>query len=69
LNHLICYHRSFAVQFPTDLGWGTKNLFKQSIRPVSEFNPDVNKALDRIIAKALNGASDVFRMLSSFSPH
>jgi eukaryotic-like serine/threonine-protein kinase len=40
-------------KFPTDLGWGTKNLFKESIRPASEFNPDVNKALDRIIGKTL----------------
>ncbi|MDD5200529.1 MAG: serine/threonine-protein kinase [Terrimicrobiaceae bacterium] len=39
--------------FPTDLGWGTKNLFNAPVRPASEFNPDVNEALDRILDKCL----------------
>jgi serine/threonine-protein kinase len=39
--------------FPTDLGWGTKNLFSEAVRPASEFNPDVNEALDRILNKCL----------------
>jgi serine/threonine protein kinase len=43
----------FPFEFPTDLGWGTKNLFKDPIRAPSEFNPDANKALDRVIAKTL----------------
>jgi serine/threonine protein kinase len=41
-------------KFPTDLGWGTKNLFKEAIRPASDFNADVNPALDKIIAKTLD---------------
>lgn len=38
---------------PTDLGWGSNKLFKDPIRPPSEFNADVNSALDEIVAKAL----------------
>jgi len=38
---------------PSDLGWGSNNLFKDPIRPPSEFNADVNSALDAIVAKAL----------------
>jgi serine/threonine-protein kinase len=38
---------------PADLGWGSNKLFKESIRPPSEFNADVNRALDVIVAKAL----------------
>lgn len=41
-------------KFPTELGWGTKNLFKEAIRPASDFNPDVNVQMDGIIAKALD---------------
>ena len=40
-------------KFPSDLGWGTKNLFQEAVKPASEFNPDVNKALDIIIGKCL----------------
>lgn len=38
---------------PADLGWGSNKLFQSSIRPPSEFNADVNSALDEIVAKAL----------------
>lgn len=38
---------------PTDLGWGSNKLFRNPIRPPSEFNADVNSALDEIVAKAL----------------
>ena len=41
-------------KFPSDLGWGTKNLFKDSVPRASDINPDVNRALDRIIAKCLD---------------
>lgn len=39
--------------FPTDLGWGSKNLFQEAIRPASGLNADVNKQIDGIIARAL----------------
>ena len=38
---------------PADLGWGSNKLFKEPIRPPSEFNADVNSSLDAIVAKAL----------------
>jgi len=41
---------------PVDLGWGSNKLFQQPIRPPSEFNADVNSALDEIVAKALSFA-------------
>jgi serine/threonine-protein kinase len=40
-------------KFPTDLGWGTRDLFKEEIRPASELNADVNRTLDSIIFKSL----------------
>jgi serine/threonine-protein kinase len=50
------------IKFPTDLGWGIKNLFKGPIKPASDINPDVNKSLDRIIIKSLDfQASGRFR--------
>lgn len=39
---------------PPDLGWGSRNLFKENILPTSDMNPDVNSSLDRLIAKALD---------------
>lgn len=38
---------------PTDLGWGNNQLFKEPIRPPSEFNADVNPELDAIVSKCL----------------
>lgn len=63
-------------KFPTDLGWGTKNLFKETIRPASDFNPDVNPALDAIIAKTLHikpsarfqNAQELLEALSEWRP-
>jgi serine/threonine-protein kinase len=40
--------------FPTDLGWGSRDLFKENVRPVSDLNADVNRELDAIIFKSLN---------------
>jgi serine/threonine protein kinase len=40
--------------FPTDLGWGSRDLFKEAVRPASDLNADVNRSLDRIILRALN---------------
>ncbi len=40
-------------QFPSDLGWGSRDLFREQVRPASELNADVNPALDAIIAKSL----------------
>jgi serine/threonine protein kinase len=41
-------------KYPTDLGWGSKDLFKEEIRPASELNADVNAALDAIITRSLS---------------
>lgn len=41
-------------KFPTDLGWGSKDLFKEEIRPASDLNADVNIALDDIITRSLD---------------
>jgi serine/threonine protein kinase len=41
-------------KLPSDLGWGIKNTFKEKLIPASQFNPDVNKSLERILAKALD---------------
>jgi serine/threonine protein kinase len=47
---LLTDHLPFKL--PSDLGWGTKNLFQEKPPAASDFNPDVNKSLDRLIAKA-----------------
>lgn len=44
----------FPFKFPSDLGWGTKNLFKEAIRPAADINPDVDRLLDRVIGKSLD---------------
>ena len=41
-------------KLPSDLGWGTRNLFKQPLRPASDINAEVDKSLDRILASALD---------------
>jgi serine/threonine protein kinase len=38
----------------TDKGWIAADAFKERYKPASAINPDVNKALDDIIAKALD---------------
>lgn len=40
--------------FPTDLGWGRRDLFEEEVTLPSALNADVNRALDRIIFKALS---------------
>jgi serine/threonine protein kinase len=46
----------------TDKGWVASDAFKQKYKLASDINPDVNKALDRIIAKALEqNPSDRFQ--------
>ncbi len=40
--------------FPTDFGWGSRDLFKEKVRPPSDLNADVNRTLDSILAKALS---------------
>lgn len=44
----------FPFKFPSNLGWGTKNLFKEPIRPAGDINPDVDKLLDKLISKSLS---------------
>lgn len=39
---------------PADLGWGARDVFRGSFTPASDINPDANRALDEIIAKALH---------------
>jgi len=61
---------------PSDLGWGSKNLFKGKITSASKINPDVNSLLDRIIAKALDvqaekrfqNAGELLDALDSWKP-
>lgn len=48
---LLTDHLPYLV--PADLGWGNNKIFQEPIRPPSEFNADVNGALDLIVAKAL----------------
>ncbi len=44
----------FPFKFPSNLGWGAKDLFKDPIRPASDINPDVDKSLERLIDKSLD---------------
>jgi eukaryotic-like serine/threonine-protein kinase len=43
----------FPFKLPQELGWGVKEIFKEKLVPASHFNPDVNKSLERILAKTL----------------
>jgi serine/threonine-protein kinase len=45
-------------EIPTDVGSDSKNLFSKTISPLSETNPDVNRALDAIVMKALERKPD-----------
>jgi serine/threonine-protein kinase len=47
----------FPFKFPSDLGWGTRNLFKEPLRPAADINPDVNQSLDRLISRSLDPQS------------
>jgi eukaryotic-like serine/threonine-protein kinase len=47
-------------KLPSDLGWGTRNLFKQPLRPASDINAEVDKSLDRILASALDFNASIF---------
>jgi serine/threonine-protein kinase len=40
-------------EMPADVTWTTKNLFEKPVVPPSEINPDVNRALDSVVLKAL----------------
>jgi serine/threonine-protein kinase len=40
-------------KLPSDLGWGSRNLFEEEVRPPSDYNADVNRSLDAIVAKTL----------------
>ena len=61
---------------PGDLGWGSKNLFKEKITPASDVNPDANRSLDRIITKTLEikaekrfqNAGELLDALDSWKP-
>jgi len=39
---------------PPDLGWGNRKLFQEKFPLASDANPDVNRSLNHIIAKALD---------------
>lgn len=66
----------FPFKFPSDLGWGTKNLFKEPIRPASDLNPDVDRSLDKLISKCLDSqpkarfqnADELLRALEEWKP-
>jgi serine/threonine-protein kinase len=63
-------------RFPTDLGWGTRDLFKEQVRPASDLNADVNRALDDIVSKSLeirpadrfHNAMDMLEALERWRP-
>lgn len=38
---------------PSDVRWGTKNLFDKEIVPPTQINPDVDRGLDTMVLKAL----------------
>jgi serine/threonine-protein kinase len=40
-------------EMPTDVNWGTKNLFEKPVVSPSEINPDVNGALDSVVLRSL----------------
>jgi len=50
--HLLLTDR-LPFEMPSDVNWGSKNLFDKPITPPSEINPDVDQTLDCIILKAL----------------
>jgi eukaryotic-like serine/threonine-protein kinase len=66
----------FPFKVPQELGWGVKELFKEKLVPASHFNPDVNKSLERIVAKTLEyepasrfkTASDMLDALEQWRP-
>jgi eukaryotic-like serine/threonine-protein kinase len=66
----------FPFKLPDELGWGTKDIFKGKLVPASQVNPDVNKSLERILAKTLEydagsrfqTASDVLDALEHWGP-
>jgi len=41
-------------KLPSDLGWGSKNLFEGGYAPPTEINPEANSAMDRIVATSLS---------------
>jgi serine/threonine-protein kinase len=43
---------------PTNVSWGSKNLFDKPVSPPSETNPDVNQALDSIVMKTMEKQAD-----------
>jgi serine/threonine-protein kinase len=45
-------------EMPTNVNWGSKNLFDKPVSPPSETNPDVNYALDSIVMKTLEKQAD-----------
>jgi len=44
----------FPYKMPSDLGWGSKNLFEEGYIPPTEINPDANGAMDKIVATAMS---------------
>jgi len=63
-------------KLPDELGWGTQDAFQQAVVPASSLNPEVNQALDRIIARTLEKdpakriqtAGDLLAALDSWKP-
>lgn len=41
-------------KFPSNFGWGSRDLFNEVVRPASDFNADVNGTLDIVIARSLS---------------
>lgn len=63
-------------EFPSDLGWGSADLFKETVRPASELNADVNTTLDAILTRALSikpqdrfqSATEMLQALDAWQP-
>jgi serine/threonine-protein kinase len=63
-------------KFPTDLGWGSRELFNEQIRPASDLNADVNRTLDDIVSRSLKlhpadrfqNAMDMLEALEHWKP-
>ncbi len=63
-------------KLPNEIGWGPNSAFDEAYVPASSINPDVNQALDRIIArtlekdlgKRLQTAGELLSALESWKP-
>ena len=63
-------------KLPADLAWESNRIFEEELTPPSEFNPDVNQSLDRIVSTCLKkipqdryaSANELLTALESWNP-